>query len=67
MNGLDLRSPYTAAEWEVASAALRAEKERRHRRGEPFPQADQARAVREAVRPLRETVQGALKLTGGGS
>jgi hypothetical protein len=62
VNSPDLRSPYTAAEVAAYSAALRAEHERRQKGGQPFPQADQAELVRETVRPLRETVQEALRL-----
>ena len=51
---VDLRAPYTSDEWARITEALKAERERRSKRGQPFPQADQVAAVNEAVRPMRE-------------
>jgi hypothetical protein len=59
---LDLRSPYSAAEWSAIAAGLKAERERRQKLGRPFPQEDQSALAREVVRPLRAAVQGSLAL-----
>jgi hypothetical protein len=50
----DLRSPYTASEWEAIKAALRVERERRQKRELAFPEREQQRVVWETLRPLRE-------------
>lgn len=62
MTTLDLRSPYTKAEWDAITAALGSERERRQKRGLPFGHREQMGVVDQALRPLREVVQLGLEV-----
>lgn len=55
-------SPYTAAEDAAIKAALRAERERLAKLGQPFPQAEQADLARKTALSMRR--QGQLALEG---
>jgi hypothetical protein len=50
---VNLKSPYAQVEWQAIVAALRAERERRQKRGLPFPAADQMVVVNGVLLPLR--------------
>jgi hypothetical protein len=50
---VDTGSPYSHEEWAAIRAALPRERERRHRAGLSFGQAEQSAFVAEVVRALR--------------